>query len=74
MMAGTMQAPLAGLIAILELTGEPNFILPGMLAVVAATITAGRMVAASLFYRACCVHGALITVVIRWRNPCVVSV
>ena len=43
MMAGTMQAPLAGLIAILELTGEPNFILPGMLAVVAATITAGRI-------------------------------
>jgi H+/Cl- antiporter ClcA len=43
MMAGTMQAPLAGLIAILELTGEPNFILPGMLAVVAATITSGRI-------------------------------
>jgi len=43
MMAGTMQAPLAGLIAILELTGEPNFILPGMLVVVAATITAGRI-------------------------------
>jgi len=43
MMAGTMQAPLAGLIAILELTGEPNFILPGMLAVVGATITAGRI-------------------------------
>jgi hypothetical protein len=41
MMAGTLQAPLAGLIAILELTGEPHFILPGMLAVVAATITAG---------------------------------
>lgn len=43
MMAGTLQAPLAGLIAILELTGEPNFILPGMLAVVAATIAAGRL-------------------------------
>jgi len=43
MMAGTLQAPLAGLIAILELTGEPNFILPGMLAVMAATITAGRL-------------------------------
>ena len=42
-MAGTMQAPLAGLIAILELTGEPNFILPGMLAVVAATITSGHL-------------------------------
>lgn len=44
MMAGTMQAPMAGLIAILELTGEPDFILPGMLAVVAATIAAGRIV------------------------------
>lgn len=43
MMAGTLQAPLAGLIGILELTGEPNFILPGMLAVVAATIAAGRL-------------------------------
>ncbi len=43
MMAGTMQAPMAGLITILELTGEPNFILPGMLAVVAATVTSGRI-------------------------------
>ena len=43
MMAGTMQAPLAGLIAILELTGNPNFILPGMLGVVAATVTSGRI-------------------------------
>lgn len=43
MMAGTMQAPLAGLIAILELTGNPNFILPGMLGVVAAAVTSGRI-------------------------------
>jgi H+/Cl- antiporter ClcA len=43
MMAGTLQAPLAGLIAILELTGEPNLIFPGMLAVVAATITSGHI-------------------------------
>lgn len=41
MMAGTLQAPMAGLIAILELTGNPGFIMPGMLAVVAATITSG---------------------------------
>ncbi|MGW8229074.1 MAG: chloride channel protein [Gammaproteobacteria bacterium] len=41
MMAGVLQAPLAGLIAILELTGNPNFILPGMLGVVAATISSG---------------------------------
>jgi hypothetical protein len=43
MMAGSLQAPLAGLIAILELTGNPNFILPGMLAVVAATLTSGSI-------------------------------
>ena len=43
MMAGSLQAPLAGLIAILELTGNPNFILPGMLGVVAATIASGRI-------------------------------
>ena len=42
MMASSLQAPLAGLIAILELTGEPNLIFPGMLAVVAATITSGQ--------------------------------
>jgi H+/Cl- antiporter ClcA len=41
MMAGSLQAPMAGLIAILELTGEPQLIFPGMLAVVAATIAAG---------------------------------
>jgi len=40
MMAGTLQAPLAALTAILELTGNPNIIMPGMLAVIAATITA----------------------------------
>ncbi len=40
MMAGTLQSPLAALTAILELTGNPHTILPGMLAVIAATITA----------------------------------
>lgn len=43
MMAATLQAPMAGLIAILELTGEPEFILPGMLAVVTSTIVSGRI-------------------------------
>ncbi|MBW6476107.1 MAG: chloride channel protein [Chromatiales bacterium] len=38
MMAGTLQAPLAGLIAILELTGNPGTIFPGMLAVITATL------------------------------------
>jgi H+/Cl- antiporter ClcA len=39
MMAGTLQAPLAALTAVLELTGNPNVIMPGMLAVIAATLT-----------------------------------
>lgn len=39
MMAGTLQAPLAALTAVLELTGNPNIIMPGMLAVIAATLT-----------------------------------
>lgn len=43
MMAGTLQAPLAGLIAIMELTGNPNIIFPGMLAVIAATLTSGQL-------------------------------
>ena len=43
MMAAILQAPLAGLVAVLELTGHPNVILPGMLAVVSATITAGLL-------------------------------
>ncbi|MDT8386237.1 MAG: chloride channel protein [Thiogranum sp.] len=41
MMAAILQAPLAGLIAILELSGTPQVIFPGMLAVVAATVSAG---------------------------------
>jgi CIC family chloride channel protein len=41
MMAAILQAPLAGLIAVLELSGHPNVILPGMLGVVSATIAAG---------------------------------
>ena len=41
MMAGSLQAPMAGLIAIMELTGSTSLIFPGMLAVVAATIAGG---------------------------------
>lgn len=39
MMSGSLQAPLAALTAMLELTDNPQIILPGMLAVVAAGIT-----------------------------------
>ncbi|MGD8357470.1 MAG: chloride channel protein [Lysobacterales bacterium] len=38
MMGATLHAPLAALIALLELTATPNIILPGMLAVVASDI------------------------------------
>jgi chloride channel protein, CIC family len=38
MMGATLQAPLASLLALLELTGNPNIILPGMLAILSATL------------------------------------
>ncbi len=40
MMSAVLQAPLAGLLALLELTANPHLILPAMLAVVSANITA----------------------------------
>ena len=39
MMGATLRAPLAALTALLELTGNPNVILPGMIAVVIAELT-----------------------------------
>lgn len=42
MMAATLRAPLAALTAMLELTANPNIILPGMLVVVTATLVAGE--------------------------------
>jgi hypothetical protein len=39
MMAGALQAPLAALLAVFELTGNPHVIMPGMLAVVAAAVS-----------------------------------
>jgi H+/Cl- antiporter ClcA len=38
MMAATLRAPLAALTALLELTGNPNIILPGMIAVASAEL------------------------------------
>jgi chloride channel protein, CIC family len=43
MMGATLQAPLAALLAMLELTANPNIILPGMLAVVASGITSSHL-------------------------------
>jgi CIC family chloride channel protein len=42
MMGATLQAPLAALIAMLELTGNPHILLPGMLAVIAAGLTSSE--------------------------------
>ncbi|MBD3670785.1 MAG: chloride channel protein [Gammaproteobacteria bacterium] len=43
MMAATLQAPLAALMAILELTANPNILFPGMLAVIIATLTTSEL-------------------------------
>lgn len=43
MMAGSLQAPLAGLAAMLELTDNPQIILPGMLVVVISGLTASEV-------------------------------
>lgn len=40
MMSATLQAPLAGLLALLEMTGSPGLIMPAMLAVVSANLAA----------------------------------
>ena len=43
MMSGSLQAPLAGLTAMLELTDNPQIILPGMLVVVISGLTASEI-------------------------------
>jgi len=43
MMGATLQAPLAALIAIFELTMNPNIILPGLIAIVAASLTCSEL-------------------------------
>ncbi|HEB95781.1 MAG TPA: chloride channel protein [Sedimenticola thiotaurini] len=43
LMAGSLQAPLAALTALLELTDNPGIIMPGMLVVVVAGITASEL-------------------------------
>lgn len=43
MMSACLQAPLTGLMTLLELTNNPNIILPGMLVVVIANLTASEL-------------------------------
>ena len=43
MMGATLQAPLAALTALLELTANPNIILPGMLAIVGASLVSNQL-------------------------------
>ncbi len=43
MMGATLHAPLAALMALLELTANPNIILPGMLAVIGAGLVSGEL-------------------------------
>ena len=43
MMGATLQAPLAALLALLELTGDLNIILPGMLAIISASLAAKEL-------------------------------
>lgn len=43
MMAAVLQAPLAALMAVLELTANPNIIVPAMLVIVLATLTASQL-------------------------------
>ncbi|MCG6871395.1 MAG: chloride channel protein [Gammaproteobacteria bacterium] len=50
MMAATLQAPLAALTALLELTANPNIILPGMLAVIGAGLVSSEVFRQSSIY------------------------
>ncbi|CCK74393.1 Chloride channel protein [Oleispira antarctica RB-8] len=43
MMAAVLRAPLAALMALLELTANPNIILPGMMAIVIASLTVSEV-------------------------------
>jgi H+/Cl- antiporter ClcA len=43
MMAAVLRAPLAALMALLELTANPNIILPGMMAIVIASLTVSEI-------------------------------
>nr|WP_239031519.1 MULTISPECIES: chloride channel protein [unclassified Modicisalibacter] len=60
MMGAVLQAPLAALMALLELTHNPNIILPGMLAVVVAGLTSRQI---------CHCHGLFVTMTQHGLHP-----
>ncbi len=50
MMGATLQAPLAALMALLELSNNPNIILPAMIIIVIASLTYSEVLKADLFF------------------------
>lgn len=59
MMAAVLQAPLAALLALLELTANPNAILPGMIAIVSAVMFSNMAMKQTSIYRSLMRHGGL---------------
>jgi hypothetical protein len=57
MMGAVLQAPLAALMALLELTHNPNIILPGMLAVVISCLTSRQLCGCDGFFISATRHG-----------------
>ena len=57
MMGAVLQAPLAALMALLELTHNPNIILPGMLAVVVSCLTSRQLCRCDGFFISSTRHG-----------------
>ncbi|MBB3329817.1 H+/Cl- antiporter ClcA [Halomonas campaniensis] len=57
MMGAVLQAPLAALMALLELTHNPNIILPGMLAVVVSGLTSRQLCRCDGFFISTTRHG-----------------
>ncbi|HSH47065.1 MAG TPA: chloride channel protein, partial [Halomonas sp.] len=57
MMAAVLQAPLAALMALLELTHNPQMMLPGMLAVVVACLTSRQLCGCDGFFISVTRHG-----------------
>ncbi|MDA3919245.1 MAG: chloride channel protein [Salinisphaera sp.] len=51
MMAAVLQAPLSALVAILELSGQTEMVLPGMLTVISALVISRRIAASDSYFR-----------------------